>query len=292
VGAIEMSGRIVPGDAKRLDELLDKEGAIFGILALRSPGGDVAEAMKVGRLVRKRLLYTRAPSDGGNGKRYCSIGGSPEASSECVCLSSCFLIYAAGIHRTGNVLGLHRPRYDEAFFAKLPLDEANKRYGAVIEQIRAYLVEMGVGDRYLDRMMRVSSSEMEIVKPEDAERDLSGFIPAMAEWLKAKCGETPQHEKALVSHWAFYMSIKDRPYSQLDYDQRSYLAWRSPHFTPEIERQYREYAERDAKVTGCRNGTLYRERLERAGPSEFDGLFEELLGPDRWPLVVPMHVIP
>jgi hypothetical protein len=290
IGIIEMSGKIVPGDAKRLEDLLNKEGSSFGVLALRSPGGDVAEAMRIGRLVRQRLLRTSAPTDDGSGQRMCFVGGSPEVFSECICLSSCFLIYAAGIHRSGNVLGLHRPWYDEAFFAKLPLDQANAKYGAVIEQIRAYLVEMGVGDKYLQRMLRVSSSEMEILTQEEADRDLNGFIPAIAEWLKAKCGEVPERERSTMQEWSYYMILKDLPYARLDGEQREYVAYKSRFVTPEIESRYRIYSAKQDGVTKCQNGTLYLERDKRAPPSEFDGFGEPLLGSDGWPMVIPMHV--
>ncbi|MBJ6125410.1 hypothetical protein [Microvirga splendida] len=281
-----MSGTIVPGDARRFEELLDKEGASIRSLGLRSPGGDVAEAIQIGRTVRKRLLRTSAPTEDGDGQRICFVGGSPEVSSECVCLSSCFLIYAAGIHRSGYVLGLHRPRYEEAFFAKLPLEQANAKYSAVIEQIKAYLVEMGVGDAYLRRMLRVSSSEMEILTREEAERDLNGFIPAMAEWLKAKCGELSEREERLVSDWGLYMALKDENVTELASDLREYLLDKAETVTPEIERQYRISSSKGDKITHCRNGTMYQER-KRVGPkNQFDG-FQEVLGPDGWPMIVP-----
>ena len=286
VGIMEMSGPITPGDAKKFATMLDKEGGIIGALTLRSPGGDVAEAMQIGRTVRKRLLRTNAPGEDVHGRRSCYIGGSVQPSSECVCLSSCFLVYAAGIHRSGHVLGLHRPRYDEAFFAKLPLEQANARYAAVIEQIRAYLVSMGVGDRYLERMLRVSSSEMQILTREEADRDLSGFTPAMAEWLKARCGEVSERERDFVIEWSYYMSLKEKPYAQLNDGQRAHVAYKSKLATPEIEKQYLTLANKEASVTTCRNGTLYRER-ERVRPKdEFEG-FQEMLGPDGWPMIAP-----
>ncbi|WP_040639740.1 COG3904 family protein [Microvirga lotononidis] len=267
-----MSGRIVPGDAKRFEALLAKEGPSISGVALRSPGGDVDEAMRIGRIVRAKLLRTLAPISSPEGN-VCMMGGSPEQASECVCLSSCFLIYAGGVMRGGNVLGLHRPRYDEAFFANLPLEAANRRYGAVIERIKAYLLEMGIGDRYLDRMLRVSSSEMEILSKDEADRDLNGFIPAMAEWLKAKCGEIPEKEQKAMSSLTLYMALKDMPYSQLDDEFRAYVADMSRRVTPEMERRYQAYSRREGEVTGCRNGALLEERRKRHGEfAEFDEL--------------------
>jgi hypothetical protein len=272
-----MSGRIVPGDAKRFEELLAKEGPSISGLALRSPGGDVDEAMKIGRIVRAKLLRTVAPISSAEGN-VCFMRGLPEHAPECVCLSSCFLVYAGGVTRGGNVLGLHRPRYDEAFFAKLPLEEANRRYGAVIERIKAYLLEMGVGDRYLDRMLRVSSSEMEILSKEDADRDLNGSIPAMAEWLKAKCGEIPEKEQKAMSSLTLYMALKDLPYSKLDDEFRDYVADMSRRVTPDMERRYQAYSQKDGEVTRCRNGALLAERQKRhdefAGFEEYKGIGE------------------
>jgi hypothetical protein len=276
---VEMSGRIVPGDAKRFEALLAKEGPSISGLAIRSLGGDVDEAMRIGRIVRSKLLRTVAPISSAEGN-VCSIGGLPEEAPECVCLSSCFLVYAGGVIRGGNVLGLHRPRYDEAFFAKLPLEEANRRYGAVIERIKAYLLEMGVGDRYLDRMLRISSSEMEILSKEEADRNLNGSIPAMAEWLKAKCGEIPEKEQKAMSSLTLYMALKDMPSSKLEDEFRDYVADMSRRVTPEMERRYQLYSQKESEVTRCRNGALFEERQKRHG--EFAG-FEEFSGTGEKP---------
>jgi hypothetical protein len=139
-------------------------------------------------------------------------------------------------------------------------------------------------------LLRVSSSEMEILTQEEADRDLNGFIPAIAEWLKAKCGEVPERERSTMQEWSYYMILKDLPYARLDGEQREYVAYKSRFVTPEIESRYRIYSAKQDGVTKCQNGTLYLERDKRAPPSEFDGFGEPLLGSDGWPMVIPMHV--
>ena len=53
-----LKGKIVVGDADEFARLLREHHPFLTAVGLTSPGGDVAEAMKVGRMIRRYLLYT------------------------------------------------------------------------------------------------------------------------------------------------------------------------------------------------------------------------------------------
>src|SRR6266849_913255 len=65
--AILMTGTIRAGDAKKLRDELAKPApppGFYRTLVLSSPGGDVAEALKVGDVVREALLQTTTYREG------------------------------------------------------------------------------------------------------------------------------------------------------------------------------------------------------------------------------------
>ena len=104
-----LSGDIVKGDYERVATFLDAHRP--KMFALNSNGGDVDEALKIGRLFRKFLVLTLVPTK----SSYC--GGE-----DCTCASACALIWFGGVNRGGTV-GLHRPRPTDPMFGKLsPVD--------------------------------------------------------------------------------------------------------------------------------------------------------------------------
>ena len=133
---VVLEGQIEPGDYDKLrDDLIVKrdygddprcsatyEDGCPERIYLASPGGDVAEAMKIGRLVRAlgwtALVPTRkfnSPAGSANHEteieRYHLV--APEVNF--MCASACFFIFADGISKdTASgietpLLGIHRP---------------------------------------------------------------------------------------------------------------------------------------------------------------------------------------
>jgi hypothetical protein len=94
---------------------------------LDSQGGDIIEALAIGREIRRRFMVT----------------GVPNANMECD--SACVFALMAGVNRIGGgKIGLHRPAFDPAFFADLSPTAARSRYNTLVEQLRQYYVdEMG-----------------------------------------------------------------------------------------------------------------------------------------------------
>jgi hypothetical protein len=62
--AAVVEGTIERGDYEKLLFLIEKSNPFFFQLYLNSPGGDVEEAMKIGRLVRHIMLTVDAPTLG------------------------------------------------------------------------------------------------------------------------------------------------------------------------------------------------------------------------------------
>src|SRR5258706_2743716 len=115
-----LSARIVKGDYEKVAAMYAREHPHLLYLFLQSPGGDVEEAIKIGRLVRKYLITAAAPSfmdppagafaallpdysvlNSFFGARICS-------GSSCICASACALIWFGAPQREDTVR-LHRP---------------------------------------------------------------------------------------------------------------------------------------------------------------------------------------
>jgi hypothetical protein len=62
--AILLKGTILPGDGDRFAKILRQSHPFLDRVLLWSPGGSVEDAMKIGRLIRKGLIETEAPSSG------------------------------------------------------------------------------------------------------------------------------------------------------------------------------------------------------------------------------------
>jgi len=77
---IIIRGQIVRGDYEKLINVVKKHGSIPDNIFLNSRGGDVIEAMKIGRFATRALLTT-------------GVIGGDECQSGCVCYSACMLIH-------------------------------------------------------------------------------------------------------------------------------------------------------------------------------------------------------
>lgn len=188
-----LSGPIIPGDAERIKRAFaESEGFLEGI-DLNSPGGDIREAMEIGRFARKALLSTGAPMEYRAGERFYPPIGSkkwnPCENAECLCASACFVVWAGGINRVGRVLGIHRPRFDPAYFSGISLEAAQREYGQALIEVKHYFEEMSVPESYYDRMMKTPSADLTILTKEEADKlSVDDYPPAIDEWLISKCG--------------------------------------------------------------------------------------------------------
>jgi hypothetical protein len=110
----------------------------------------------------------------------------------CNCASACFLIWASGITREGNVVGIHRPYYDEGYFGKLSANEAQEKYAIMLADYKSYLAKLDVPTAIIDRMFATDSRSMHYL--DKGELELMTSTPFLEELTQAKCG-TAQHRR-------------------------------------------------------------------------------------------------
>jgi hypothetical protein len=86
-GRLMATGTITPGSSQVFAAEIEKRGDYVKAIVLNSPGGSVADALAIGRLIRKRNFATRVEAG-----RYCAL--------------ACPLIFAGGAERHVDPRGL------------------------------------------------------------------------------------------------------------------------------------------------------------------------------------------
>ena len=156
---ILISGKIVKGDFQRLGRLIDPteswnnyRGYLIGGVHLDSPGGDVAEAMRIAQLVERSFVSTTVKP-----------GNS--------CLSSCFLMFAAGTRRMwfgSSKLGVHRI---SLVGEELDLNKYGKTTTEVSQAVENFLVRVGTPRKLIEKMNDTPPSEMYFLSFDWLERE-------------------------------------------------------------------------------------------------------------------------
>jgi hypothetical protein len=213
---ILISGAVVRGDADKFRDSVRRTSPLVRNVILRSNGGDVVEAMKIGRDVRHLLLETEGPqleymvddalSYLGGDQPLCvengvdatlkelQYKGSQYKGTTCVCASACFLIYVAGARRSRSYVGIHRVYLDENASRDLSLDRMVEIYSKIKRPIVEYLNAMGVPGKYSDIMLQTSSKEIYIPAYAEIMADFYGWAPEVEEWLIAKCNTISERQ--------------------------------------------------------------------------------------------------
>lgn len=174
--AMLVSGKIEPGDSEKiLAFLLRVDGSAsstlpirIGIAYLDSPGGNVVEAMKIGRILRGRQIGTFVTSDS-------------------YCASACVLLLAAGVHRAAaGPVEIHS-FYSPGFLGTGDFAGASRQYDALARAVDEYLREMRVPRALLDEMIKVPHSQSKRLSLEDTvSLGLLGVDPVYAQVRKTK----------------------------------------------------------------------------------------------------------
>jgi hypothetical protein len=234
-----IKGTIVSGDGAKFAQIVRKNHPFLDHVLLWSSGGTVEEALKIGRLIRNGLITTEAPSElgdlpTGKGWFFAStlVPGCPERNrgtaprgGGCHCASACFLIWAAGVERSGTSLGLHRPTIASTAFANLPPNRASVLYRQLLLDIGKYLTEMDVPRRFIEVMMDTTSTDIrwlncyEAISVEE--------VPSIAEWIAATCGAMTKSEKGIMLRVAIETDVMKRNVSQRDRMLREQLEKKS-----------------------------------------------------------------
>jgi len=198
VQGAKVEGDIVPGDARKLLDFYKTYGVMISPVHLRSKGGSVEEAMKMGAIIRRLRLETEVP--------VWDTGRPPvdrikvDHQEDEVCASACFLVYAGGASRFGNYLALHRPSLPRIEARKINDVEYEVAQKAMVPKVRTYLADMEVDQFWIDRMFAANSQEYYM--PTWAEADskvhhLMGMVPSLEEVVLSKCNEDPTVDRKL-----------------------------------------------------------------------------------------------
>ena len=190
--SIVIDGKIEPGDFSKFKKIFDatiKSNSVIMGVELSSFGGDVFEAMKIGDFIRNNYMTTVAPTKSSDGIK-CSWGGK----KDCTCNSSCFLIWAAGVRRQGNILGLHRPYFKKKHFVGLSPSDAEIKYKGMSSVVKKYLQLMDIPNDIIEKMFEYSSKEIYFL-------DKNKFaalriVPFFEEWIIANCETLTQEEES------------------------------------------------------------------------------------------------
>ena len=179
---ILIEGPIVKGDYKRF-QLLAFSGV--STVWLASPGGDLAEAIKIGQLVRKLNMDVWAPE---SNRQVWNTMIRVADQRHSVCASACFFVYAAGTYRAGNILGVHRPRFAEDDLRAMTMEQAASGQVSANEVAALYLRKMGISNSLIEKAATTKPSDIQWLTEAEV-KSLSGYIPEYADWIEAQCSE-------------------------------------------------------------------------------------------------------
>jgi hypothetical protein len=181
-------GQIVPGDFDRFANLLRRSTTNIDSVDVVSPGGNVQEALKIGRLIRSLSFQVNAPSSEAFAPEahalMCGDAARLNSSVGCSCASACFLIWTAGVMRSGDEVYIHRIAFDKRFYGSLSPTAAHLKYEGGLQEVHTYLREMEIPDSIYESMVNMPSYG--ITKLEGA--DSMWTPPSFGEWLTARCG--------------------------------------------------------------------------------------------------------
>ena len=190
VHGILIEGEIVKGDYDKFYDLIENSIGGREIVFLASKGGDLLESLKIGRLIRELNITTNAPF-------YVPDISPPPfpfllaraRKENLVCASSCFFILAAGVNRSGGIIGIHRPYLSKEEYLDIDEKAALKISAEINKIIKEYLEEMNIPNSLVDKMYKVSGDRIEWLEYEKSGfvPYFNGVIPQLEDWVRARC---------------------------------------------------------------------------------------------------------
>lgn len=191
---VKMQGEILSGDDTKFREFVLSElrkGHLLSSIKLNSPGGKVDAALKIGTDIRLLQLTTVAPYKDGD-RQYIYLGSFDQLYRDygAECASSCFLVWASGVGRIGNYVGIHHPYNSKDYYQKVEPAEAERHYQNVTKRVTAYLQEMDVPDDITRKMFRYMSYDIYYLDANELEA-MKNSPPWLDELLYSRCGKLP-----------------------------------------------------------------------------------------------------
>ena len=148
-GKLMAMGTITPGISEAFAAEVAKRGDYIKTVVLNSPGGSVADALAMGRLIRERNFATEIEP----GKH---------------CASSCPLVFAGGVERrVGDkaIIGVHQVAAAGSA-GGLPRDEMNVAQN-ISARCQRYLGDMGVNLQVWVHAMETPHDKLFVFKPDE-----------------------------------------------------------------------------------------------------------------------------
>jgi hypothetical protein len=169
-----MRGEIVPGDYDRLIMYATHNGVNLAAIQviLSSPGGDVTEALRLGKFLKSIFVPV-------------SVG--PKSGQ---CASACFIIFASAVDRTSlrGLIGIHRPYLSPERMRSLSPAQAEAFETKAMLDAEDYLHQLRVPNNLVEIMFEHASNEIHWLTDDELYRQLGKRPPWYEEFLIARCG--------------------------------------------------------------------------------------------------------
>ena len=173
---VSLKGEIMPGDAAKLlnfytkdvrgyqrthqsdkdwedysQSRVESQFILFGDVHISSPGGNVNEAIKIGKILRSAMARVFV----GDGE---------------TCVSSCFLIYASVPERQvlpGGRLGIHRPYFNKEHYVAVLPEKLQSAHAELEKMMSDFLKGASVPGYLIDLMFSRSSLDIYMLTAND-----------------------------------------------------------------------------------------------------------------------------
>jgi len=149
-GRLYATGTITPGSAGAFADEVERHGEYTKTVVLNSPGGSVADALAMGRLIRARKFATEVEAG-----KYCA--------------SSCPLVFAGGLERRAGeraTIGVHQIAALQPVAALRPGGDMSLAQN-ISARCQRHLAEMGVDLKVWVHAMETPHDRLFIFRPEE-----------------------------------------------------------------------------------------------------------------------------
>ena len=220
--SMDIEGPIEAGDYDRFIHLVKENQAKLSGVQLYSPGGNLYEAMKIGRALRKLEISSQVPMKGKDGLPQCDdlLGSKPRKPENCTAASAAFFIHIGGVHRGGTYLVVHRPTFEANEFKELSQAEAKVAYDKLLLDAKAYMEEMALPLQIQDLVLNTPSTDAKVLEEATVRTYIWGDLPYREEWQRAKCGKLNaaelQRSKAIGARILQGYQLTDEEKGELD----------------------------------------------------------------------------
>jgi hypothetical protein len=190
LGEVVLEGTIEAGDYAKVEAFFEE--SLVRSIYLASPGGNLIDAIKIGRLVRGLKLETIVPNDTRSDLRekLAARHKLNDVKANYMCASACFFVFAAGVKRAVDffgdpIFGIHGPYLSDSDLRAMSDNQAIASANQLREVVEKYLKEMSVPAKYADLMFSVPKDKVWWITGADFEADLEGFIPELKDgWVR------------------------------------------------------------------------------------------------------------